>query len=347
MRPFKTSLTKIFVLSFSSLALFLSVNQLTFAASHVGTLTQIEGVVELLTHPSKSAEGPSPRVSYNGQYFTAQRATIGDQVENGHVLRTRPDSRAHVVFENGDQFQVGPGSQYKIAWTGTSAETPPQVDLEHGSIRSVISNRGPRSRTQFQARSVTMGVRGTDVYMGDLSPNRPVEVSVLRGEVELEVKASPDAPKAKPIAVKSGQSAYVPVPQAPQKQKKEVAGVTKKIQAQPEVIVRATNQEELLVIQQNTVVKKSRQTPPSKEVAQRLIKLEKKAVENTLEDIKEHDPTLYSELKAKSNLSTANLNTLVVRRQFESAPQADQKRKPAWKDIPDVQGDVYNKYFDF
>ena len=74
-------------------------------------------------------------------------------------------------------------------------------------------------------------------------------------------------------------------------------------------------------------------------------KLEKRAVETTLEDIGTYRPELYKELKSRNVASVAALNTIAVKKQFEAAPRMERSRKPAWSNIPNLDDAVYKEYF--
>ena len=72
-----------------------------------------------------------------------------------------------------------------------------------------------------------------------------------------------------------------------------------------------------------------------------LPKLEVKAVENTLSDIKEYDPELYKNLKDKKIDDIDKINTVVVGKVFEKAPE--KKVKPGFEDV--LEENAYDKYF--
>ena len=77
-------------------------------------------------------------------------------------------------------------------------------------------------------------------------------------------------------------------------------------------------------------------------VAKVLDKLEKKAVESTLRDIKRYDPEMYENLKSERIANVDEINTNVVKKVFKKAP--DRPLKPGLDDLGD-SSEVYEKYF--
>ncbi len=323
---------------------------LSIANEHAGTLTQSEGKVHLFQNPSKKFSDKAQQVLFEGTYYTIKEAKVGDTVIPGNILRTAPDAKAKVIFENGDQFSVGPGTHYKVEVPANSKLTP-KVALSFGKIRAQISKRGPRNKLKITTKSATMGVRGTDFYIKD-SLVKGTEVSVLRGKVAVK----PDQPKAKEVPIKAGFSAEVPPPPpAPKKEEisatKEVKDdIDKKVEAPidvktPEIKIKKTSKQDLVAIQKNSVIKKdlTKEKPLDQETQKTLEKLEKTAVKTTLQDIKEDDPKLYAEIKDKPMDSTSDISTQTVQKLFKEAPVDPEK--PFVEDLEDLGDDAYKKYF--
>ncbi len=75
------------------LGLTLLTAPVSWANTQVGSLTEIEGTVKILSHPSKTLKlGTTPdgltHVRFEGEYFIAQDAKVGSTVEQGNIVRT-------------------------------------------------------------------------------------------------------------------------------------------------------------------------------------------------------------------------------------------------------------------
>ncbi len=205
------------------------------ASEQAGTITQLEGKVMLFTNPAKTPGSggakEGARALFEGQYYLVRDAKLGDRVEQGNILRTPPAAKARVVFENGDQYNVGPGTAYKVSWKSDSQDpgaASPEVNLMYGKLRGIVAKGGPRSKLQVRTASATMGVRGTDFFIASQDEDKGTEVSIIRGAVEvkpeLPTELKQEARKAgldkeiekkivaKPVLVKEGMSAEVSAP---------------------------------------------------------------------------------------------------------------------------------------
>ncbi|MCM2323364.1 MAG: FecR family protein [Oligoflexia bacterium] len=325
------------------------------ASEQVGTLTQAEGTVKIFTNPSKKIHSDGEkgvRALFEGEYFLVRDAKVGDQVEQGNIIRTSPGGKARVIFQNGDQYNVGPATAYRVFWSKDAKDGKTKIDLMYGKLRGVVAKGGPRSRLTVKTKSATMGVRGTDFFIAD-GGDSGTEVSILRGAVEVK----PEAPQAKPIEVTAGFSAAVaPAPVAPKVEKKTAdtkeAG-TPVAQAPapapaPVIELRKTTQEELVGIQKSSEIralKKEDLKAAPAEVAKLVEKLETKAVETVINDVKAADPKLFAQLQGKQFTSSDELNKASVQNILKEAPKAPPKRKPYKSELDDLSGDAYEKYF--
>jgi hypothetical protein len=326
-------------LSVLSIAFSYGISQAAFASEQVGTVTQVEGDVQIFSHPSKQLQKESgTHVLYEDEYYLVEPAKVGVHVELGNIIRTAPAAKARIIFDNGDQFNVGPATAFRIFWEKDARNAQTRMDLAYGKIRGIVEKGGPRSRFQIRTKTATMGVRGTDFFIADGGADGGTEVSIIRGAVE--VKST--APHAKPIEVKQGYSVEVaaaePQPQAGAHQKK----------VEPAVELRKTTQEELQGIQRSSVIAAapaaavaSKDSPHSPELS----KLEKKAVETTLKDIKAYDPKLYAQLEAKKPASTDEINRSAVQVLIQEAPHAPAQRKPYKSEVDNLEQGAYEKYF--
>jgi hypothetical protein len=333
------------------------VMHLAFASEQVGTLTQVDGAVKLFTHPGKSVQGPAPHALFENEYYSVRDAKMGDRVEKGNILRTAPGAKARVVYDNGDQFNVGSGTAYRIFWDKDASVTKTNVNLMYGKLRGIVEKGGPRGRLTVRTRSATMGVRGTDFFIAEGGEDGGTEVSILRGKVEVKAETK----EAKPVEVKAGYSAEIPAPppvvKTPETKPAETKAEEKKVAEHPKeapkpapvVELRQTTKEDLVAIQKSSAIK----IEPKKEIAavektevtEKVKKLEEKAVQTTLKDIKQADPQLYAKLQTAPIKSTEELNAQAVHTLMQTAPKAPEKRKPYKSELEDLESGAYEKYF--
>jgi hypothetical protein len=296
------------------------------SAPSVATLAQTEGKAQLFTHPSKKPHAGSSvkegtMAFFEGEYYLIQDAKVGNRVENGNIVRTLPGAQTKVIYDNGDQFYVGPGTAYRVSWNDKAKadnadKLDTKINLMYGRLRGVISKDGPRKKLQIRTRAATMGVRGTDFFIADNGPNGETEVSVLRGSVEVKpVNGSTQE-------IKTGMS----------------ASVTQKLE------VRETTKEDLNGIQKASTLPVPQATPSAQ-----IAELEKKAVNVTTQDIKTYQPEIYKQLAAElAQVSRAEqLNTKLIEIASVKAPSAPPKRrKPRITELKESdEGDLYDKYF--
>lgn len=340
-------------------------------SEHVGILTQLEGRVQIFTHPSKTLQKSDGvlHALFEGEYFIVKDAKIGDSVEQGNILRTTPTSKVRVIYPNGDQIHVGSGTAYRIHWSENNSKPSTDIDLKYGKLRGIIEKGGPRSRLQVKTKSAVMGVRGTDFFIAGGGDDDNTEISLLRGEVEvhssLPQTQPPKTPKKEisknhaqstppsvtqktkvppiqapaPIRIRAGFSAEIPVFDT-----KKAAIIAPKLE------VRKTTKEEFAGIQKSSTIetKSSIIQAHSPELAKKLENLEKKASETTLKDIKKSDPKLFAALSKNPSktLSVEDINKAAVAQLFKKAPKAPEKHKPYKSEIENFDDEnVYKKYF--
>lgn len=302
------------------------------AATQVATVTQLEGNVQILSKPGKTIQGPSPHALFEGNYYSAKTAALGDPIDKGNVVTTGVGAKVRVVYPNGDQINVGGGSSYRISWDlekSGSNVAKTYLGLLYGKIRGIVEKGGPRSGLTVRAGGAVMGVRGTDFFISvknDAAGLGGTDISVLRGEVAVKAAGS----QTEPVAVKAGQSADIP---------STAAG-----EAKPQAVaLRTTSQEELKSIQKiSTLDPERKQVSQSAAVAQKVAALEAKSIETTVKDIKISDPALYEQIKdkiAKNEFQSADqINAVSVDKLVKSAP-----KNPG--ELDNLDQDQYRKYF--
>lgn len=129
----------------------------------------------------------------------ARKAGVGDEVAAGETVKTMPASKALLVTPEGDQIMLAEKTTMEIKGDSTPKST--SLGLLRGKLRSVFS-KGDGSRTmKVRSTSAAMGVRGTDFTVED-EENQPNELTVVRGEVEMQPDGTPT-----PQPVKSGETA--------------------------------------------------------------------------------------------------------------------------------------------
>lgn len=316
------------------------------ADEHVGTLTQLEGLVQVFSQPTKALPKEKPaqgtRALYEGEYYVVTNAKVGDAVENGNIVRTVPGAKARVVFENGDMYQIGSGTAYRVEWDAKASEKAKlraKIDLMYGKLRGVVSKDGPRRKLTVRSKVAVMGVRGTDFFVEENAKTGETEFTIIRGSVEVTPSASVKGAIPKTIEVKAGFSATVA--EAKKGEEKTVA---------PTVDLRKTAQDELLAIQKVTELKPV-EAAPRPEIAVKVASLETKAVEATLKDIQVYQPELHSKVSKAASAapnSIESLNAASIGALMPSAPEVSsrKRRKPVIKDLDAAEDErAYERYF--
>jgi len=321
---------------FLSIGLFFSAT--LHAETNIAVITRLFGAAKILSSPGESPKKGERQVLYDGKYYAFKKAKRGQKVGNGEIIQTGKGARARLVFDNGDQVTISSLSSYKIDWDAKKAAAKPQVSLLMGSLKSSIKKGGPRSGMKVRTRSMVMGVRGTEFFVRARDQSGQSEVTVLRGQVLVHPTGVKNP---KPIKVSTGYSLNIgPEP-------KSSSAKTKR---RVKVALKKTTPKRLKIIQTVTKVKKSPvlASVNAEEIKQRqaIDKLEKKALESTLSDIKEYDPLLYNRLKK----STQNGDSLdAVDDQIHQARVRKQTPKRRDGKKPDLGGeakeDVYEKYY--
>ncbi|MBG59973.1 MAG: hypothetical protein CMJ16_05885 [Peredibacter sp.] len=307
-----------FKLFISFLTVLISLS--TLASPHVGIIVKMQGNAQLLTNPSTKAPSGGKNVLFEGVYYKVLNVKLGTKVKNGNILRTNKDSKAKIVFKNGDQFMVGQASAFKIDWSRKKtkkAETT--VELMYGALRGVVDKDGPRKGSTFKTRDAVMGIRGTDFHLLQKGTSGDSVLSVLRGNIEVQTKNAK-----KKIEVSKGFSAEV-----------------SKIKDSPKVSLVKTTKSDLIKVHKDSVIKDAKK-PTEKAVKKEIEELEKKAAENVLKDISRYEPNLYQALKKNKVNDAEEINKIVVGKIFKAAPK---KKKKVGIDTLNLDEDAYEEYF--
>jgi hypothetical protein len=318
-----------------------------------------------------AAPAGAKTIKFENDTYFIRPAKNGDRPANGDVVTTGKDGKVRLIFRNGDQVTVTPGTAFKFSWDPKTDKNA-IAEIVYGDIRAVIQPEGPRSGMKVQTKSAVMGVRGTDFYVSAWSKDAGSKVSVMRGKVAVAPKVeTPEPTPAPQTGAKTTQPVPAPKPAFQPKEVEVSAGTTGVVKAAapapatnlsltdsgpaapaaPFVEVESTSKQELVVIQNDSKVAKPKQDDTAKKadpVAAEIAKLEDTSVETTLQDVKRHDPELYAKLQEESKngkiADADQVQSETVKKIFVTAPSEKQEaRKPTLQDL-DTGGDIYDKY---
>jgi hypothetical protein len=317
-------------------------------AIDIAAVLSSKGRVELLIPSKKAGLG---KVMFEGSIYKLKKLRRGQKVKFGQVVKTGSDGSAKLVFPNGDQLAIGPGSifQYDQKRTKNNGKSEQIIKLLYGQLRATVSKKGPRANSKVISPTAVAGVRGTDFFISQ-NPSKGFDVSVLRGKVAVSKpkKAIKNMLKedlkiekievSKPVDVNVGMTAKIKAAPEPKDMAKS------EVTNEPEIIeVEQTSKEELIKV---AVVSKSvaLTKEEKKELPPELKKLEKVAVKSVIEDIVSYDPEAAKTLDPES-LSIDEINKTVVVKAVKAAPAAPPKRKLTEDEINALGEDLYKDYF--
>ncbi|MCX6118412.1 MAG: FecR family protein [Proteobacteria bacterium] len=304
-------------------------------------VTRLEGEAKLLINERNQAKGQDLKpVVFEGERYLFRPLKKGDRPGNGDVISTTADSKVRLIFRNGDQVTVAPSTAYKFSWD-SQTEKGAVANILYGDIRAVIQPGGPRSGMKVQTKSAVMGVRGTDFSASAWGGNGGSKVAVLRGKVAVTSMDNEGQSVGKEAEILAGSTGVVtPVVSKPKNEKA--------VPPHPEIEIKKTSKEELIVIQTDSKVQKGKlDGSDDKDLGVEIAKLEIKAVETTLEDIKLHDKVLYKEMAQGNKSKTMDVDEIqaeTVKKIFVLAPEETRSgRKPSLQDL-ESGGDAYERF---
>lgn len=291
-------------------------------ADFVGTVAGAQGDAEIFSEPGHEVQGPPPHAKYEGLFYSVRKARVGDRVGNGNIVRTGVGSQVKILFEDGDQLYVAPGSSYKVEWQEGSARSA-VYSLFYGSMRSVVSKLSGRKNIKVRTRDSIMGVRGTDFFVSHKGLNPRTKLVVLRGEVAMKPAAQESA---KAVPVKAGTTSVA----------------TEKA---PEAQTYQTSQMELNAVRRTSTILKAGQQKAPAAALEKVKELEKVAIRATVEDIKAYDPK--ADLTKVATIASMDaLNDVSVQRIFKTAPKVHKMVTPDEIE-DDIDMSAYKRYIDF
>ena len=342
------------------------------ANDYFAKIVNLRGNVEIFYNPSSTITENDNKILYEGTYYQRKIAKVADVLEEGNIIRTAGKSLVRLIYPNGDQINLGPGSEIKVSsQEGGKNSKKPIVDLMFGQFRAVVDKEGPRNNLEVRTKVASMGVRGTDFFVNRQGHATETQLTVIRGSVALKLNHQ----KSPPVEVTKGFTAQIMTEQKVEEVKNKIAQqpllnvedgtnsegnqrlpATDKTAnkwnniVEESIILAPTHKGQLIQVQQASVIS----LPPDQKgteakdqlipvaVANELKELENKATQSTLKEIKADDPALYEKL-AKSDNVVAAINTEVVKQAFDKAPKPS--LKPNEKLLYSDDEDVYDKYF--
>ena len=317
-------------------ALILS-NSAHAASVQGAVVTRTEGETQLMIKKIAGSTAPaeSKSIVFEKETYFIRPVKNGDRPANGDVITTGKDGKVRLIYRNGDQVTVTPGTAFKFSWDAKTDRNA-VAELVYGDIRAVIQPEGPRSGMKVTTKSAVMGVRGTDFYVSAWAKEAGSKVAVMRGAVAVAPKIeTPDIPINAPSTLPGGSKADSKVDSkidskansksiapntaaAPQEAIVSAgsSGVVTKQPAKPAdnlalttnnttpeasvVAIQPTSKQELVVIQSDSKVAKPKfedAVKAAEPMAKEIAQLEAASVATTLKDIKRHDPELYAKLQ--------------------------------------------------
>ena len=291
-------------------------------------VTQLQGEVVVLSSPQAASHEGVPlgqsRAKFEGMHYLARKAKVGERVELPGCVRTMPNARARLVYPNGDQINVGPGTFFRL-------EDTRSMKMDYGLVRAIISKAGPRNQLKVRTASAVMGVRGTDFVVESVGATNQTALTLIRGSVSLQPEGVAVAKE-----VKTGETALAEVAKPPETYR--------------------TSQVELK--RALVLTEKTDQAPATEPVTESIKQLEAQAKATTVEDIVGYasNPEEKERLQkaAEKAPDAAALNAAVVRmrvaRAPEESPRSELIREEFKKIAPEaakpVEKNEFDRYFD-
>ena len=137
----------------------------------------------------------------------------GAKVREGAVIEVMKDGRATLILGTGTVFNLSSESRMVVKEYGLSPGSDDEkagLELSYGRTRGLILNKGTRRDIRIRARSATMGVRGTEIFI-DVPKDeaRPVQFFTLEGKADVFAM-----PGVQPVALGQNQGVAQGAPKA-------------------------------------------------------------------------------------------------------------------------------------
>ncbi len=113
----------------------------------------------------------------------------GAKVREGSIIEVKKDGRATLILGSGTVFNLSSDSRMVVKEYGMATGSDQEkagLELSYGRTRGLILNKGVRRDIKIRARSATMGVRGTEIFI-DVPKDeaRPVQFFTLEGKADV------------------------------------------------------------------------------------------------------------------------------------------------------------------
>jgi hypothetical protein len=297
-------------------------------AAGEAVVTQMQGEVMILALPQAEPHASVPegqsRAKFEGQHYLSRGAKVGERIELPGCVRTLPNARVRLVYPNGDQINVGPGTFFRL-------EDTRSMKMDYGLVRAIISKAGPRSQLKVRTASAVMGVRGTDFVVESVGATNQTALTLLRGSVSLKPEGVEVARE-----VKTGETAVAEVAKPPETYK------TSQIELKRALVM----------------TEKTEKAPASEPVPEGVKQLEAQAKATTIQDIVGYAKTPEEKERlqkaAEKAVDAAALNAAVVRMQVAKAPVEspraelvrEEMKRVAPESVKPAEKNAFDKYFD-
>jgi hypothetical protein len=328
-------------------------------------VTRSEGDAQIMIKQSTLSTAPPSGVKsiiFEKESYFIRPVKPGDRPANGDVVTTGKDGKIRLIYRNGDQVTVTPGTAYKFSWD-PKTDRNAIAEIIYGDIRAVIQPDGPRSGMKVKTKSAVLGVRGTDFYVSSWSKDAGSKVTVMRGSVMLAPRISDPTATAPSTSTLQLQEVLVPAGSSGTVIQKVMAPAENLAlttpsspPSTPTVAVELTSKQELIVIQSDSKVTKPKvdellktADAGTKDKLKEISLLEATSVESTLKDVKRYDPELFKKIqeeakKTKKTLDSDHVQAEAVKKIFITAPSLEKAvNKPTLDDLENG-GDIYDKY---
>jgi hypothetical protein len=128
----------------------------------------------------------------------------GMKVKAGAVIEVLKDAKATLILGKGTVFNLSSESRMVVRDYGLSSNSDEEkagLELSYGRTRGLILNRGAKRDIKIRARSATMGVRGTEIFIEvPKDSGLPVQFFTIQGSADVF-----SGPSAQPIPLAQNQ----------------------------------------------------------------------------------------------------------------------------------------------
>jgi hypothetical protein len=138
-----------------------------------------------------------------GRDFGFENATLNTPLSERDQVRTGPDGRAEIQFEDGSTIRLAPETQITFSELGrfSSGATVTSVDLDAGEAEFRVARHGDDDVFAVHARQRVIELTHSSLFRVTNTNSDPLEIAVWKGEVKL---SDPDS--GSQVAVKQNET---------------------------------------------------------------------------------------------------------------------------------------------